>query len=89
MPDIPQTTEYRATQLVYSKKFKLSHAIAPTRANGALHGMRLKMDLIGPKKDQKWVESISGIGVCLCVSVCPSSLQRYSIKAYNLHRVGI
>ena len=27
MPDIRQTTEYRATQLVYSIKFKLSHAI--------------------------------------------------------------
>ena len=28
MPDIRQTTEYRATQLVYSIKFKLSHAIS-------------------------------------------------------------
>ena len=56
MPHISLTTEYSATQLVYSKKFKLSHAIAPTRAkNGALHGMRLKMDLIGPKIDQKWL----------------------------------
>ena len=27
MPDIRQTTEYRATQLVYSIKFKLIHAI--------------------------------------------------------------
>ena len=27
MPDIRQTTEYRATQLVYSIKFKLSHAM--------------------------------------------------------------
>ena len=27
MPHISQTTEYRATQLVYSIKFKLSHAI--------------------------------------------------------------
>ena len=27
MPDIPQTTEDSATQLVYSIKFKLSHAI--------------------------------------------------------------
>ena len=26
MPDIRQTTKYRATQLVYSIKFKLSHA---------------------------------------------------------------
>ena len=30
MPDIRQTTEYRATQLVYSIKFKLSHAIIAT-----------------------------------------------------------
>ena len=27
MPDIPQTTKDSATQLVYSIKFKLSHAI--------------------------------------------------------------
>ena len=33
MPDIPQTTEYRATQLVSSIKFKLSHATYYTLSN--------------------------------------------------------